>query len=127
MKKKVKFLYIDKHSITRNFFEHCLKETNINLITLEDFSTLDFNIQDFEPDLILCDSLTLLNIDVREPFDSAFKKAPDKFVLCGKIEEIKELKLNGVKTFLKPYSPHELAMQLMTFLPGQISKKDQAH
>jgi hypothetical protein len=129
MKKKVKFLYIDKHAITRNFFESCLKSSkdaankSIELVTLDDFTTFAYNFEDFAPDLIFCDTDTFLTEDgpesSRDDFEKALEKEPEKFILCGKIEEIEQAKLEQVRQFQKPYSPHDLALQLKTFLPDQ--------
>ena len=130
MKKKVKFLYIDSHSITRDFFEYCLKKTQISLVTLEDLSTFAHNLAEFGPELVLADAESLLkslNTNDHSVFLEAYKKQPEKFVLCGKIEEIQQLDMNKAKNFLKPYSPHDLDLQLMTFMSSESSKKDQAH
>lgn len=130
MKKKVKFLYIDAHSITRDFFELCLKASSIDLVTLEDFSTFTYNLEEFDPDLILVDTKTMLDstsADDYKLFMEVLKKQPENFVLCGKIEDIEQLAIDGTKRFLKPYVPHDLELQLMTYLPKEAHKKDQAH
>lgn len=123
MKKKVKFLYIDKHAITRDFFELSLKtpkdseNKDIELVTLDDLSTFKYNLDDFQPDLILCDVDTLQTDENIEVFKKAYEKEPEKFVLCGKIEQIESVGLKKAHHFLKPYAPHDLALQLKTFLP----------
>lgn len=130
MKKKVKFLYIDKHAITRNFFESCLKSSkdpnnkSIELVTLDDFSTFLHNFEDFSPYLILCDADTFLTESDSEDFQKALQKEPEKFILCGKIDEIEQAKLEKVRKFLKPYSPHDLALQLKTFLSNQDEDRE---
>ena len=132
MKKKVKFLYIDKHTLTRNFFESCLKSSrydinkSIELVTLVDFSTFIHNLRDFTPDLVFFDVDTFLSEANTEDFKKALEKDPYKYVVCGKIEDVEQAKLDWVWVLKKPYFPHDLGLQMRTFLPN-TGKENEVH
>lgn len=132
MKKKVKFLYIDKHTLTRNFFESCLKSSrydinkSIELVTLVDFSTFIHNLRDFTPDLVFFDVDTFLSEANTEDFKKALEKDPYKYVVCGKIEDVEQAKLDWVRVLKKPYFPHDLGLQMRTFLPN-MGKENEVH
>lgn len=118
MLKKVKLLYIDNQKIVRDFFELALKEKSVEIITLNDLDTFEYNFQEYDPDLVLIDVETFNSSDsaLLDSFQAIAKKEPNKFVICGKIELINELQMKFENQFLKPYSPHDLDEQLRVFL-----------